>query len=201
VLAALVATSGVSAEQLRETVARWGVLAPLVYWGLATLLIMAFVPVGVVSGGAGLLFGTALGFPVALLGATAAAVIAFALARRLGAAAVDEIQGEWIARARAWITERGILAVILARVSPVPSGVVNYAGGLTTLTLRTFLAGSMLGFVPRTFAYTAVGGTLDEPGSPAMLGALALLVAVLVAGVLILRRERRARAHPACSRR
>lgn len=192
-LFALAALSGPSPGRLRHSVESWGAMAPLAYCALGAALTLVFVPVAVVAGVAGLMFGTAVGFPVALAAATAGATIAFVIGRRLGGSALDDVQGIRIARVRVWIAERGVLAVIVARVTPLPSGLVNYAGGLTTLSLRTFLAGSVLGYVPRTFAYAAVGGSLDDPTSPTMLVAIALLAVVLVVGAAITGRDRRLR--------
>lgn len=189
----LASIDAVSPAELRRTVESWGLIAPLAYSVFGAGLIVAFVPLVVVSSVAGLVFGTALGFPVALLAATAGAGMTFLLGRWLGGAAIAELEGKRLAQMRAWITERGVVAVVVARVAPIPTGLVNYGGGLTTLPLRAFVAGSLLGFMPRVFAYVAVGGSLDDPTSPAMFGALALLVGVVGIGAWILRRDRRAR--------
>jgi uncharacterized membrane protein YdjX (TVP38/TMEM64 family) len=183
----------VSADELRRTIETWGVAAPIAYGALGAGLIVAFVPLVVVSGAAGLFFGTALGFPVALLAATGGAAMTFLLTRWLGGSAIDELQGQRIAAMRTWISERGLLAVIAARIAPIPTSIVNYGSGLTTLRLRAFIVGSLLGFMPRVFAYVTVGGSLDDPISPAMIGAVLLLVAVTAVGGLIVRRDRRAR--------
>jgi uncharacterized membrane protein YdjX (TVP38/TMEM64 family) len=178
--------------ELRRIVESWGLVAPIAYAALGAGLIVAFMPLAVVSGVAGLVFGTALGFPVALLAATVGAGMTFLMGRWLGGAAIDELQGRRLAQMRAWITERGVVAVIVARVAPIPTGLVNYGGGLTTLSLRVFVTGSLIGFMPRVFAYVAVGGALENPLSPAMLGALGLLALIAIIGTLIVRRNRRA---------
>jgi uncharacterized membrane protein YdjX (TVP38/TMEM64 family) len=183
----------ISPDELRPMIESWGVAAPMAYWALGTGLIVAFVPLAIVCGLAGLFFGTALGFPVALLAAASGASVTFVLSRWLGGSAIDELQGQKVAAMRAWISERGLLAVVVARIAPIPTSVVNYGGGLTTLRLPAFVVGSLLGFMPRVFAYVTVGGSLDDPISPAMIGAVLLLVAVTAVGGLIVRRDRRAR--------
>jgi uncharacterized membrane protein YdjX (TVP38/TMEM64 family) len=189
-LFSLAAVSGLSATHLRDLVEGSGHLAPVLYCAVAALLRVAFVPVPLLAGTAGLLFGIALGFPVALAAATVGATITFSIVRRVGHASVEQLQGERVAQLRAWIAERGMFAVVIARASPIPSGLVDYAGGLTSLPLRTFMVGSLLGFMPRTLAYVAVGGSLDEPGSPAMLLSLLLLGAVFAFSILVVRRLR-----------
>ena len=191
-LFALTTTSGFSPEQLRRLIETWGIGAPLIYCLLGAALKVGCVPLAVIAGGAGVMFGVELGFPVALVAATAGSGITFTLGRWLGRTAVDQLQGERVARVRSWISDRGLVAIIGARIAPIPSQIVNYAGGLTTLSLRTFLVGSLLGFAPRTFAYVAVGDSLDQPVSN-MVWALGLLVVIITVGMMIARRERRLR--------
>jgi uncharacterized membrane protein YdjX (TVP38/TMEM64 family) len=187
----LATRSASSPEQLRRLIETWGVGAPLIYCLVGAALKVGCVPLAVIAGGAGVMFGVELGFPVALIAATAGSGITFTIGRWLGRTAVDELQGDRLERVRGWITERGLVAVIGARLAPIPSQIVNYAGGLTTLPLRTFLIGSLLGFAPRTFAYVAVGDSLDQPAS--LLWALGLLAVIVVGGVMIARRARRLR--------
>jgi len=192
-LFSLASVAGLSPGQMRSYVEGFGTTAPLAYWALGAVLTVAFVPLAVVAGAGGLMFGVALGFPIALLAATTGSAVTFLLGRHLGNAALDGIQTARIARLRMWIAESGMLAVIIARVAPIPSGVVNYAGGLAMISLPTFVLGSFLGFIPRAFVYAAVGGSLDDPTSTTMLASLALLGAVIGLGAWILRRDRRSR--------
>lgn len=184
----------VTPTALRGIVDDWGLVAPIAYGAVGAGLIVAFVPLAVVSGLAGLFFGPAIGFPVALAAATSGAGITFLLSRWLGGSAIDELQGQRLAAMRAWITERGLPAVVMARIAPIPTSVVNYGSGLTALPFRAFVVGSLLGFMPRVLAYVAVGGSLDDPASPAMIGALLLLAVVIIGGAIYIRRNRRARA-------
>ena len=48
----------------------------------------------------------------------------------------------------------------------MPYNLVNYAAGLTPVRLGAFVAATALGVAPRAFAYTALGGSLGDLGSP-----------------------------------
>ena len=125
----------------------------------------------------GLLFGTALGFPVSVAAATLGASCAFLIARRVGLGAVEQLAGPRVQRVRGWIGRRGFVAVLYARIIPgMPFAVVNYAAGLTPLRLPVFAAATALGAAPRAFAYTALGGSFGNWRSPET------LVAVIGAG-------------------
>ena len=90
------------------------------------------------------------------------------------------------------ISRRGFLSVLYARIAPgVPYALVNYAAGLTRIPLAVFAAATALGAAPRAFAYTALGGSLGNLGSPETLVALAVLVGMALAGIALLAREHR----------
>jgi uncharacterized membrane protein YdjX (TVP38/TMEM64 family) len=52
-----------------------------------------------------------------------------------------------------------------------------------------FAAATALGAAPRAFAYTALGGSLDDLGSPEAIVAIVVLVVMAVGGLVALRRS------------
>jgi uncharacterized membrane protein YdjX (TVP38/TMEM64 family) len=189
-----VASSGhLSAQRVRDWVDGYGVAGPLVFIMVSALLTPALFPGPLLAGASGLLFGTWLGTPISIVSATLGAVLAFGLARWLAHDAVEQLQGRRLAALRAWIGRRGFLAVLYARIVPgVPYSLVNYAAGLSPVALRSFAAATAIGCAPRAFAYTALGGSLDDLGSPEAIAAVVVLVGMAVAGALVARRDLRA---------
>jgi uncharacterized membrane protein YdjX (TVP38/TMEM64 family) len=183
-------TSGFSAQGVRDWVEGFGVVAPLVFIVVSAALTCALFPSPVLAGASGLLFGTALGFPVSLAAATLGACCAFLISRTVGFTAVDQLAGPRVRRIRTWIGRRGFVAVLYARIVPgMPYTLVNYAAGLTPLRLPVFAGATALGAAPRAFAYTALGGSLGNWSSPATIAAGAVLVVMAGVGLLLLRRE------------
>jgi uncharacterized membrane protein YdjX (TVP38/TMEM64 family) len=81
------------------------------------------------------------------------------------------------------IERGGFLAVLYARIAPFSPFVgINYASGLTRLPLRTFVAATAIGIAPRAFAFTALGGHLDDLRSPEAIAAFAVLVLMALGG-------------------
>lgn len=139
-------------------------LVQLLHWidgkgawaALLFILIMAAVVVLVLPGvllttGAGLVFGVVEGSIYVVVGTTLGATIAFLIARYLfGQRARSFI----MARARMRLlsnelTPQGWKIVLLSRLIPFfPSKVSNYFFGLTPFSLRGFITGSLLGFIP-----------------------------------------------------
>jgi uncharacterized membrane protein YdjX (TVP38/TMEM64 family) len=168
--------------------------------GLGDFAYVAFVPLFVVvnflvawpilAGAAGLLFGTAAGTPLALAGVTAASLSQMLVARRLAAGHHGNLLP---ARTRAiedFLTRHGAVAVMESRIVPLlPWGLVNYSAGLTRLHYRDLALGTVIGGAPKVFAYTALGGSLDNLDSPEALIAIALLATLALAGALFVRRQ------------
>ena len=127
-----------------------------------------------------------------IVAATLGAALAFSLARWIAHDAVEQLQGARLAALRAWVGRRGFLSILYARIVPgVPYSLVNYAAGLSPVALRTFAAATALGCAPRAFAYTALGGSLGDLGSPEAIAAVVVLVVMAVVGLAWRRRELR----------
>ena len=184
------ATSGFSSERVRDWVDGFGAAAPLVFIFVSASLTCALFPGPVLAAASGLLFGTALGFPVSLTAATLGASCAFLISRRAGLGAVEQLAGPRVQRIRGWIGRRGFVSVLYARIVPgMPYSLVNYAAGLTPLRLPVFAAATAVGAAPRAFAYTALGGSFGNWRSPETIGAAVVLVVMALVGLVLLRRE------------
>ncbi len=192
--AAVALTGDLSAERVRNAARDAGPLAPLAFVLISSLLTVAMFPGPLLAGASGLLFGTALGTPVSIVSATLGASLAFSVSRRFGAGAVDELSGRRVKVVQDFIARQGFLAVLYARILPaMPYNLVNYAAGLTPVRLATFAAATALGCAPRAFAYTALGGSLTNLGSPAAIAAFAVLVAMALGGIVVAARDLAAR--------
>jgi uncharacterized membrane protein YdjX (TVP38/TMEM64 family) len=179
-----------SADRVRDWVDDAGVWAPAAFVAISAALTVAFFPGPLLAGASGLLFGTALGFPLSLCAAVLGASAAFLLARTVGRDAVERVAGPRVRAVRDGVSRRGFLAILYARILPgVPYSLVNYGAGLTTIRLRVFAAATALGAAPRAFAYTALGGSLDDLDSPEAIAAIAVLVVMAVGGLIAFRRS------------
>ena len=181
-----------SQAELRSTLdglGGWGVPAFVAAYAAISLLPAGPTAVMTVLGGLLLGFGTGL---VAVLGAAAVgAVSAFLLSRVLGRDAVRSLTGQRFASLDERVRAHGFATVLLARLIPlVPFSTANYAFGLTSVSTRTYAGATVLGIVPGSAVYVAVGAFGADPGSPPFLLAIAALVLLTVLGVWRQRRTR-----------
>jgi uncharacterized membrane protein YdjX (TVP38/TMEM64 family) len=179
-----------SADEVRDWGEELGWAGPFVFIPAAASALCLFVPGPVLAGGAGLLFGTAAGTPIALTFIVLGAVMQMSISRYLAGDAAAHLLPERVKRFDRFIEERGFWAVFYMRLAPaIPYNLVNYGAGLTSLRVSAMAAGTAVGALPRTFAWVALGGSLDNLGSPEAKAAIALLVAMAVFGALLARRQ------------
>lgn len=183
-------------QQARAFLDRHGLLNPVWFIPSTLPLILLGCPRLLICTLGGILhgfwMGTLLCQTSTLIGATAI----FAVARRLNQRVperVERVLTEYGFRS----AKGGILAVFSVRQLPIPGFLMNIGLGSCRIRLRTFLLGSLLGFLPLGLPATAVGaGVLkaDRAEAWGLIGiAGALLVAVAV-GIRVWQYRRRLRA-------
>lgn len=145
-----------------------GVVAYILLYILACVF---FVPGSVLTLGAGAVWGVAGGLPIvsiaSILGATAAFLVGRHLARDWVARRIEG--NERFKAIDAAVAREGWKIVGLTRLSPIfPFNLLNYAFGLTRVSLRDYFFASWIGMIPGTVLYVYLGSLA---GSLAALGA------------------------------
>jgi uncharacterized membrane protein YdjX (TVP38/TMEM64 family) len=182
---------GFGLEAARTAADGAGLLGPLVFAAAYAVGATILLPAAPFTIGAGLLFGPVVGSVTALVGATAGATGGFLLGRLLGRDAVERFGGTRVTALDRSLSERGFAAVLLIRLVPLfPFNLINVVAGVTGIRLRPYVVATALGIVPGTVAYAALGGTIDDPTSPAFLVAVLVFVVVTLVAVLTARRLR-----------
>ena len=170
----------------------WGAAVFVIGYGLVTL---TPIPKNVVSIAAGLTWGLGVGVLLVYVGALIGAGLAFIIGRLLGRDAIERFTGARVARVDEVLRRRGLIALIGVRLVPVlPFTVINYTAALTGVRRRDYAIGTMVGILPGTVAYVAVGAygtTLGWPFYLAAGGLGALTIAGVIYSVLLRRRRNR----------
>ena len=109
----------------------------------------------------GLLFGTAVGGTLAIIGASTGAVILFLAARYAFADLMAAKAAPFMARIRPGIERDGFLYLLALRLVPVfPFWLLNLVAAACGMRLLPFALATVLGIIPGTFVYAAVGAGL-----------------------------------------
>ncbi len=179
----------ISVDDVRAWVDAFGPLAPFAYVPISALLGMALVPGPVLAGASGLLFGAAVGTIVTLASAVLGAVLSLLLARRAGREEIERRGGERVKWAEGMLARHGTAAVVAQRLMPgVPDAPCSYAAGLVGIRVAQIAIGTAVGSAPRAFSYTAIGSSLDDPGSAVAIAGIVILVLTTLVGAEIARR-------------
>jgi uncharacterized membrane protein YdjX (TVP38/TMEM64 family) len=175
-----------------------GVWGPLVFVGIYSFAPSLFFPGAVLTLAGGALFGPMLGAFLSLVGATLGATVAFLIARYLAADWVEHRLGRRLQEVKAGVEQQGWRFVAFVRLVPVfPFNLLNYALGLTRLSVRTFAVTSFFTMAPGALVYAYLGYAGREAigGGPDLVRkaflALSLLAALALLPSLIRRWQRR----------
>jgi uncharacterized membrane protein YdjX (TVP38/TMEM64 family) len=145
-------------------VEQFGAAAPVAFIALYSLAVVAFIPASPLTLIGGAMFGVSRGLLFSFSGATIGSTAAFLLGRT---AARDLVARRLVAMPRFTAIDRAVAAdglriVFLLRLSPlIPFNFLNYALGLTRISLRDFVIASV-GMLPGGLMYAYAGRITGE---------------------------------------
>jgi uncharacterized membrane protein YdjX (TVP38/TMEM64 family) len=144
-------------------VARWGLVAALLYTAAYAALVALSVPGGaVLTIAGGFLFGTWLGGLCAVTGATVGATGVF-LAARAGLGGLAQRAGLFFGKLEAGFRADAFNYLLVLRLVPLfPFWLVNLVPALAGVSLPTYLFATFIGIIPATFVYASLGNGLGD---------------------------------------
>ena len=172
-----------------------GAWAPVLFIAIYIVGCVVFLPGALITAAAGVLFGVPLGSVYVSIASVTGATLAFLIGRY--------VARDWVARKiesnssfqaiDEAVAHEGWKIVLLTRLSPVfPFILLNYAYGVTRVSLRDYVLASWIGMLPGTVLYVYLGSLA---GSLAALGAggggkktpqqWALLIVGLIATIVV----------------
>ena len=147
-------------EFTRDTLQRWGVLAPVIFMLIQALQVVISPVPGEVTGFlGGFLFGEALGFVYSTIGLTLGSLAAFGAGHWLGAPYVRRLVPAHLWDHMGFLVkaEGAILCFILYLLPGFPKDIVCYLFGLSPMPFWVFGTLSTLGRMPGTWVLSAQG--------------------------------------------
>ena len=151
--------------RLLQWISALGAVAPLVFIAAYIAACVLFIPGSIMTIGAGVLFGVVRGSIYVSIGATLGATAAFLTGRYF---ARDWVAAKLAGNATfsaidAAVGREGWKIVGLTRLSPVfPFNLLNYAYGLTSVSLRDYVLASWLGMLPGVVMFTYIGSLVGD---------------------------------------
>jgi uncharacterized membrane protein YdjX (TVP38/TMEM64 family)/rhodanese-related sulfurtransferase len=170
------------AAALQAWVEGAGAAGPVVFIAIYAAATVLFLPGAVVTLAGGALFGPIWGTLWNLSGATLGALLAFLIARHLGADWVARRAGPRVRSLNEGVSAEGWRFVAFVRlVLLFPFNLLNYALGLTRIPLLAYVLASAIFMLPGAMAYTWLG----YAGREALAGGEGMVRHILIALVLV----------------
>ncbi len=106
-------------------------------------------------------FGPALGFGYAMTGVLCGSAAGFVAGHFAGKKVLHRLLGERFDKLKAVMHKAGVAGIVMLRMTPVaPFGAVNLTAGISSVSFPVFMAGTVIGTTPGTFAVAVLGDSL-----------------------------------------
>lgn len=185
---------GLAPEQIQTWLELVGIWAPIIYIIIYTIATILVLPSTALNLTGGAIFGPWIGTLWTSVAAVIAAIVAFYYSRTVGRELISQkLAGRWQAM-DAEMRQGGLFYMFAIRLLPIiPYGLVNFAAGLTSVSFKDYLLGTILGTVPGVLPFVMLGSSglkaLKNGDFLPLIGALSL-TAMLVGGATWYRRHR-----------
>lgn len=161
----------------------------IIAYSLASLLLLpgtAFITLS-----AGLLFGTSVGFLLAILGSTTGASITLIVYRNFLSTYFQRTKENILANASQYFLLHKPVSLLFLRLIPlIPFNALNIAMTLTTISKRAYFIYTFVGMIPATYVVVNIGDKLEHIDSTSdllegkFIFSLSLLGILLLAGLI-----------------
>lgn len=139
----------------------WAVIISIIVMIVQT--IATPVPLFLVAGANGFIFGVSWGIIITMAGALLGSSIAFYLARFTARDHFAHYLTKYVPHIGSMSRLNCVKMIFLARLVPVlPSSVVSYAAGLSKVSFAGFFLASVFGKLPEIVVYTILGHSLEK---------------------------------------
>ncbi|MGL5347588.1 MAG: TVP38/TMEM64 family protein [Peptostreptococcaceae bacterium] len=157
------ALTSLDVESVKEYILSFGILAPLISFGLMLLQsVAAPLPAFLITFANAAIFGWVYGAILSWTSAMAGAALCFYIARFLGRDVVFKLTSKFaLDSVDNFFDKFGKHTILIARLLPFMSfDLVSYAAGLTSMGFVPFMVATGVGQLPATIVYSYVGGML-----------------------------------------
>jgi uncharacterized membrane protein YdjX (TVP38/TMEM64 family) len=166
---------------LRDTVAAWGWMAPLVFIAIQMLqVIISPIPGEITGPVGGALFGTLWGLMYSTIGLTIGTLVCFWMGRKWGEPLVRPFLSEhnWNRMNFILEAEGAIICFVLYLIPGFPKDIISYLFGLSPMPFWVFAVVSTLGRLPGTWISSYFGAHVAEQQYVYAIAFIALIAAI-----------------------
>lgn len=170
-----------SPGQLKNYIESFGMLGPLVYIILFTIVPLTLFPDSILAISGGMCFGLVFGSIYTMIGAACGGTFSFFLSRWIGSQFIkNKTESNTLKKV---INEKGFLIVLLLRLIPLfPFDVISYGAGLSNIKYKDFILATLIGIIPGVLVFNNIGTQVSNIGSKNFYISIALLIILVLVG-------------------
>ncbi len=147
---------------LQAYIADAGIYAGIIYILIYTIRPLIFFPTSILTPISAVLFGPVLGWIFTYIGENFSASVAFFVGRYFGGGVTEKFK--ILKKLDGSISESPFITVLFLRMVPLfPFDFVNFGLGVTKISFRWYILGTLLGVIPGLTAYIFLGTSITNP--------------------------------------
>lgn len=132
--------------------------APIIYIITFSLVPLTFFPDSLLAILGGTIFGLSKGFLYTSIGALIGGSISFFISRILGQSFIEKFENDKLRSIQNLLKENGFLMILLLRLIPLfPFDLISYGAGLTKISYKDFILGTLIGTIPGILVFVNLG--------------------------------------------
>ncbi|SKA83055.1 Uncharacterized membrane protein YdjX, TVP38/TMEM64 family, SNARE-associated domain [Caloramator quimbayensis] len=175
-----------SPQKFKEYIISFGMLSPIIYIILFTLVPLTLFPDSILAIASGLVFGLYKGFILTMIGALCGATLSFYISRLLGKEALKKIITKEINYFEEGLSRNGFFIILVLRLIPLlPFDVISYGAGLSKIKYKDFIFATLIGIIPGAYIYVNLGEKSSSPMSIEFYISIALLLILFISSYFI----------------
>lgn len=178
-------------ENVKKTISDMGILGPLVYILMFSILPTFFVTVTILAMAAGYVFGFPLASLYTFIGAFINSTITYYIGKYIAHDFVLDIVREKYSdlyeklRAKSSGKEGFVFMMMLRLLPLIPYTFLNYMSGVVGYDYLVFISATMIGIIPGLLAYVNMGDSLGMVGSIRFYVAIFIFIALALVTTII----------------
>ena len=177
---------GYGPDEIKNYINSFGMLSPIAYVVILTLLPLLFFPDSVLVIAGGMIFGLAKGVILTSIGSFLGASVSFYISRLLGQKIVSKFIKNKSVDFEKYSKKGGFFIILMLRLIPLfPFKVVSYSAGLSNIKFKDFTIATVIGSLPGIIVYTNLGDKSTELGSSGFYMSIFLVILLFALSIVL----------------
>ncbi|MDZ5252538.1 TVP38/TMEM64 family protein [Clostridium sp. LIBA-8841] len=176
----------ININTLRNLILDSGYFAPLIYIIAFSLVPLTFFPDSLLAILGGTLFGLSRGFLYTSIGALIGGSISFFISRILGQSFVEKLENDKLKNIQNLLKDNGFLMILLLRLIPLfPFDLISYGAGLTKISYKDFVLGTLIGTIPGILVFVNLGAQWISFNKESIYLSVSLLILFIIVSLFL----------------